>query len=345
MRRQPRRCPQFAAIFAPPREPHRLGVFGSSRGQGIRPPPVRGKVGRDCMTTMRTALADSAARFAFSETARLDAELLMAHALDDRRGKRLLLGHLDRSRPARPSRRWSRVAWRTNRSPISPAARAFWTIDLSCRPRRADPAPRQRNADRSRHRRISRAARRTTILDLGTGPGTPVAGRRSTEWPDAHGLGVDRVGHRRWTMRCRNAAAISTWRTGPRFVAWRLGGGHSTGAIRPRSSANPPYIGTDEVHCPKRFGRSSRAAALFAGAGRAGRLSRPRRPAAAADRAGRLRGGGDRPSPGGGGGCAVLRARARQRRASRSGRARPLPARDRAATGLKEAARILIFHL
>ena len=42
------------------------------------------------MTSLRTAIANAAARFGFSPTARLDAELLMAHALGIDRNALLL---------------------------------------------------------------------------------------------------------------------------------------------------------------------------------------------------------------------------------------------------------------
>ena len=51
------------------------------------------------VTPLRAALADATARFGFSPTARLDAELLMAHALGIDRNALLL----DMERPVPPT--------------------------------------------------------------------------------------------------------------------------------------------------------------------------------------------------------------------------------------------------
>ena len=94
---------------------------------------------------LRQALTAATARFAFSATPRLDAELLLAHALGIERSALLL--DLDRARPAglRRPRRPSRAA-RAGRL----YHRHAWLLDdrSGGRAGRAGPARRQRNADR-----------------------------------------------------------------------------------------------------------------------------------------------------------------------------------------------------
>ncbi len=73
------------------------------------------------MTDARTALARAAERFTFSPTARLDAELLLAHALGIERNALLL--DLTALSPT-ASGRWSSAEPPKSRSPISPARAA-----------------------------------------------------------------------------------------------------------------------------------------------------------------------------------------------------------------------------
>ena len=90
--------------------------------------------------TIRTSLATAASRLALhSETARLDAELLMAHAIGVSR-ERLLLHHLD---DPEPSAFASLVARREAGEPVAyiTGRRAFWTIELEVGPGVLVPRP------------------------------------------------------------------------------------------------------------------------------------------------------------------------------------------------------------
>jgi release factor glutamine methyltransferase len=138
---------------------------------------------------VREALADAAGRLAaVSDTPRLDAELLMAHALGATR-EELLLGRQDERSPeafaAIVERRLSHepVAYITGR-------RAFWTIELEVGPGVLIPRPDSETLIEAAIDLFGKPGP-ATILDLGTGPGTLLLAVLD-QWPEARGLGVDR---------------------------------------------------------------------------------------------------------------------------------------------------------
>lgn len=137
---------------------------------------------------LRDALGQAAqALSAVSDTPRLDAELLMAHALGVGRNE-MLLGHMDTSCPD------GFAALLDRRLAHEPVAyiigeRNFWTISLSVGlgvlvPRADSETLIEAAVDHFRERPPE------TILDLGTGPGTLLLAALS-EFPGAIGLGVD----------------------------------------------------------------------------------------------------------------------------------------------------------
>ena len=137
---------------------------------------------------VREALADAAVRLAaVSDTARLDAELLMAHALGVARDD-LLLRRLDGEAPAAFE---PLVARRRAHEPVAyiTGRRAFWTIELSVGPGVLVPRP---DSETLIEAAIAHFGARTParILDLGTGPGTLLLAALD-QWPEATGLGVD----------------------------------------------------------------------------------------------------------------------------------------------------------
>jgi release factor glutamine methyltransferase len=122
-----------------------------------------------------------------SDTPRLDAELLMAHALDVGRSE-LLLRHLDASAPDSFD---AYVDRRLGHEPIAYiiGKRDFWTISLSVGPGVLIP--------RTDSETLIEAAielfvdqKPKSILDLGTGPGTLLLAALF-EFPEAKGLGID----------------------------------------------------------------------------------------------------------------------------------------------------------
>jgi release factor glutamine methyltransferase len=209
------------------------------------------------MTAARHALRDAAARFAFSPTARLDAELLLAHALGITR-ERLLLTLDDRPVPPGFA---TLVERRARHEPIAyiTGTRAFWTIDLLVGPGALVP---RADSETLLEAAVAHFAGRTAprrILDLGTGPGTLLLAALD-EWPAAEGLGIDAspdaLG---WAHR--NAAALGMAER-VRFVA-----GDWADGIDARFDlvlANPPYIECDAV-LPDEVAGYEPPAALFAG--------------------------------------------------------------------------------
>jgi release factor glutamine methyltransferase len=134
------------------------------------------------------ALADAARQLSeTSDTARLDAELLMAEAL-----------HIDRDRlilspPERdvPKRFWSMVKRRSKGEPIAyiTGRRAFWNIDLHVGPGVLVPRPDSEVLIAAAIEHFDGAAP-ARILDLGTGPGTLLLAALDV-WPEATGIGID----------------------------------------------------------------------------------------------------------------------------------------------------------
>jgi release factor glutamine methyltransferase len=135
------------------------------------------------------ALAEAARQLSeTSDTARLDAELLMAEALHIDRDK-LLLSPPDREPP---KRFWTMVKRRSKGEPIAyiTGRRAFWNIELHVGPGVLIPRPDSEVliASAIEHFEGTRGPKR--ILDLGTGPGTLLLAALDL-WPDATGIGVD----------------------------------------------------------------------------------------------------------------------------------------------------------
>jgi release factor glutamine methyltransferase len=203
--------------------------------------------------TVRAALAAAAARFGFSATPRLDAELLLAHALGIER--QALLLDPEREVPA------GFAALVERRAAAEPVAyitgrRGFWTLDLAVGPGALVPRADSETLVEAALDRFA-ATPPATILDLGTGPGTLLLALLDA-WPAARGLGVD-----------RSAAAIGYARRNADLVRGRAAfvQGDWASAIDGRFDlvvANPPYIATDE-RLPDEVARWEPATALFAG--------------------------------------------------------------------------------
>ncbi len=140
------------------------------------------------MTEVASALRDAAQQLAaVSDTPRLDAELLMAHALGVERQAVLL----DPSRFTVPERFAELVARRMKREPVAYILgyRDFWTVRIGVGPGVLIPRPDSETLIEAAvsHFGTNGPAR---ILDLGTGPGTLLFAALS-EWPAATGIGVD----------------------------------------------------------------------------------------------------------------------------------------------------------
>ena len=123
-----------------------------------------------------------------SDTARLDAELLMAEALHIDRDK-LILSPPDRDVP---KRFWSMVKRRGKGEPVAyiTGRRAFWNIDLHVGPGVLVPRPDSEVLIASAIEHFEGGDGPRRILDLGTGPGTLLLAALDI-WPQATGLGID----------------------------------------------------------------------------------------------------------------------------------------------------------
>ena len=141
------------------------------------------------MKCIARALADATRQLqATSDTARLDAELLMAEALHIDRD-RLILSPPDRDVP---KRFWAMVERRENGEPIAyiTGRRAFWNIDLHVGPGVLIPRPDSEVLISAAVEHFGGGEGPRRILDLGTGPGTLLLAALDI-WPKTTGLGVD----------------------------------------------------------------------------------------------------------------------------------------------------------
>ena len=141
------------------------------------------------MKAISRALDDAARQLnESSDTARLDAELLMAEALHIDRDK-LILSPPDRTVP---KRFWTMVKRRNKGEPIAyiTGRRAFWNIDLHVGPGVLVPRPDSEVLIASAIEHFDGSGGPKRILDLGTGPGTLLLAALDI-WPEATGLGID----------------------------------------------------------------------------------------------------------------------------------------------------------
>jgi release factor glutamine methyltransferase len=135
------------------------------------------------------ALADAARQLEpNSDTARLDAELLMAEALNIDRD-RLLLAPPDRKVP---DRFWKMLDRRREGEPVAyiTGRRAFWNVELHVGPGVLVPRPDSEVLIASGTEHFHGIEGPKRILDLGTGPGTLLLAALDI-WPKATGLGID----------------------------------------------------------------------------------------------------------------------------------------------------------
>jgi release factor glutamine methyltransferase len=206
---------------------------------------------------VRHAIAAAAARFGFSATPRLDAELLMAHALGVSRDM-LLLGRMGDPAPVGFA---DLVARRAKHEPVAyiVGRRAFWTIELEVGPGVLVP---RADSETLIEAAVTHFADRAPgrVLDLGTGPGTLLLAALD-QWPGAIGLGVDASAE---ALRYaeRNAWALGMAdRVTLRQGDWADGVEECFDLIL----ANPPYIGLAEP-LPDEVRAHEPGLALFAGA-------------------------------------------------------------------------------
>ena len=209
------------------------------------------------MTTVRQAIAAATRRLTFSETPRLDAELLMAHALDTSR-EALLLGRLDEPVPPAFA---ALVERRLAHEPIAyiTGRRAFWTIELAVGPGVLVPRADSETLIEAAVAHFRGSAGPATILDLGTGSGTLLLAALD-QWPAARGIGVD-ASYAALAIAQANADRLGM---GGRASIVR-GGWEGDGRRHDLILCTPPYIRSDAT-LPAEVQDWEPASALFAGA-------------------------------------------------------------------------------
>lgn len=195
---------------------------------------------------IRSAVSDAAGRLAGAgvETAKLDAELLMAHALGLSREELLLTP--DRRLEAGEKDAFRALVWRrAGREPVARilGVKEFWSLDFTLNAATLVPRPDSETLVAAVLKECAgRGSGAPRILDLGTGCGCLLLALLS-DMPEATGIGVDcdegAVLAARENARRLGLAERAEFRQGDWFAA--LG----TGARAARFDviiSNPPYI-------------------------------------------------------------------------------------------------------
>ncbi len=208
--------------------------------------------------TVRRALADATRRLEpGSATPRLDAELLMAHALGLEREALLLSGQDQGAPPAFDEL----VERRAKGEPVAYmiGRRAFWTIEIEVGPGALVPRPDSETLIEAAVKHFGKAGP-STILDLGTGPGTLLLAALD-QWPAAQGVGID-----------ASAAALGYARSNAERLGmsdrsdFRLGNwSESVSQVFDLVLCNPPYVEAGAA-LPRDVSEWEPPEALFAGA-------------------------------------------------------------------------------
>lgn len=141
------------------------------------------------MTAIARALSRATQQLsATSDTPRLDAELLMSHALGIERDSLLLSKQAHMVPAAYPEL----VERRLSGEPVAyiTGKRAFWNIELEVGPGALVPRPDSETLIAAAIDHFAGTPGPRRILDLGTGPGTLLLAALD-QWPRATGIGVD----------------------------------------------------------------------------------------------------------------------------------------------------------
>ena len=205
--------------------------------------------------SIRQALIHATARLIpVTDTPRLDAELLLAHALGITR-ERLILDPPDHVADSFEALLQRRLA----HEPLAyiTGSRDFWTITLAVGPGVLIPRPDSETLIEAALAHFE-ASPPATVLDLGTGPGTLLFAALS-EFQSAQGLGVDASDDALAYAR-RNAAALGL---ADRATLVRGDWGEGLSGPFDLILCNPPYVESDAALSPEVLNEPH--GALFAG--------------------------------------------------------------------------------
>jgi len=211
------------------------------------------------VTDVRAALREAAQRLeGVSDTPRLDAELLMAHALEVERPALLL----DPARFEVPADFTGLLERRLKHEPVAYIVgyRDFWTIRLKVGPGALIPRPDSETLIEAALSWVDAKDAPLRLLDLGTGPGTLLLALLS-ELPEAVGLGVD-ASQAALALAGENARALGV---ADRAVFCEGDWAAQVAGDFDLILCNPPYIADCEQLMPD-VADFEPAGALFAGA-------------------------------------------------------------------------------
>jgi release factor glutamine methyltransferase len=221
------------------------------------------------MTGIAPALRDAAALLAgVSETPRLDAELLMAHALRCSRSD-LLLRQADLAVPAEFS---ALIARRIGHEPVAyiTGTQAFWDLDLAVTPAVLIPRADSETLIEIAVDAFAGRPGPAQVLDLGTGSGALLLAALSA-FPTATGLGID-ASEDALMVAAGNAQALGFGtRANFQHLSWcgtEWTGALATSAIETGYDlilCNPPYIEDTAALAPMVIDHEPHSA-LFSGA-------------------------------------------------------------------------------
>lgn len=213
--------------------------------------------------TVADALREAALALASgSASPRLDAELLMAHALGESRSD-VLLRHM---REPAPASFVGLVARRRAGQPLAyiTGEQGFYGLSLSVTPDVLIPRPDSETLIEAAREAFGKQCP-WRMLDCGTGSGALLLAALSV-WPDAHGIGVERSetalavardNARRTGMEERATMQAGDWTQ----AGWATKLGHFDLVL-----ANPPYVETDDPDLAPDVHAHEPGEALFAGA-------------------------------------------------------------------------------